>query len=634
MRMLRFLAAVLLALAAIPATAQPGTPAPPATTWIGSQVDGLFGALVDEGSIPGATVIVIQDGAVIHKAGYGLADIARRIPVDPGRTLFRVGSVSKLVTATAVMQLVGQGRLDLNADVNTYLTALRVEGDYPEPVTLANLLTHTAGFDDRYLGMAAPMGAPAETLAAHLARAMPPRVLPPGRVIAYSNYGIGLAGLVVETVSGEAFEAYARDHVFKPLGMAASGFGLSSPVPASMAVPYFRSGGDHGFRRGAYDVLRVGPAGDLVTTAGDMGRFMLAHLGAATTDGTPVLLPPTLMQQMHERHFANADGLDGWAWGFATGRRNGIDWLGHDGSWNGFCAQLVLHPPTRSGYFVAWNAECRFGVSQAIRNGLFDALWPGRPKIVAEPAPGAEARARAAEGTYVSLRRARGDFTALGAAASSISVAAGPGGSLTVRLPWVGRDLDFLPRKDGTWTNPEFQWKAAWRDAGDDAPPRFFIEAGAYERVTGLSVWTFWSTALALSLGICILTLWGWTSGFLSRRLFGEPQAMVGFTPRLTGFLVAGLVATALVSTASLLAEGAPFAILHGPTPLLMLLLSIPVVVGILAVPMLVWSVTGFGAGPRARLAQAGYILLTLAAIVFLAFCVKWGFHIFAVLAR
>jgi hypothetical protein len=415
--------------------------------------------------------------------------------------------------------------------------------------------------------------------------------------------------------------------ILQPLAMTSSSFGIPYPLPPTMATPHFRSSGGDGFRPGSFDISRIAPAGDLVTTAGDMARFMRAHLD---NENSAILGQPA-MQQMHARHFANADGLDGWAYGFATGTRNGVTWIGHDGSWNGFCAQLVLHPESRSGYFAVYNAQCSFAASQAIRRGLFDAIWPAAPAAAAPPPAVDEARARAVEGSYMHVRRARADFTVMGAAASAISVAALPGGALKVSMPSVGRDLTFLPQADGTWLNPELQWKAAAPTSGHG---RFFIDASAYDRVTGLSSWAMWTVALALVIAICIMTLWGWANGFLSRHLFGEPQAVITFGPRITGFLAAGLVLATLMSMLALLSDSAPFAILHGPTPMLMVLLTVPVVVGILSVPMIVWSVTGFGADPRARLAQAGYVILTVCVLTFVAFCLQWGFHIFAVLGR
>lgn len=590
-------------------------------------VDGLMSGLVASGQIPGAAVIVIQDGAISHKAGYGFADIRSRTPVDPDVTRFRVASVSKLFTATAVMQAVEQGKVDLNADVNTYLTTFKVGTNFPEPVTLANLLTHTAGFDDRYRGIAAPLSAPAEALSQHLARALPPRMLPPNSVISYSNYGIGVAGQVVENVTGEEFSAYVAAHILQPLGMASSSFGIPYPIPPTIAVPYFTSGDEGGYRRGQLDQVRVGPAGDLITTAADMARFMLVQLNKGAYGEGQQLLSESTLERMQSRHFANADGLDGWAYGFATGNRNGIDWIGHDGAWGGFCAQLVLHPGSRSGYFVVYNVECNAAASLAIREGLFNALWPARIDVQAAQLPGADEKARAAEGTYISVRRARADFTALGAAASAIAVTAVPGGALKVSLPDFRQPLLFLPQENGTWKNLEHQWKAAWQPASASSPARFSVEAMAYDRVTGLVVWSVWTVVLALVAAICVMTMWGWANGFLSRHLFGEPQAVITFGPRITGFLAAGLILATLVSMMALLSDAAPLSIIHGPSPMLMILLTVPVIVGILAVPMIVWSVTGFGAGPRARFAQAGYIVLTLAVLAFLAFCVQWNFH-------
>jgi CubicO group peptidase (beta-lactamase class C family) len=120
-------------------------------------LDGLLGGLMEERHIPGAVVLVVKDGSVFFAKGYGFADLETKRPVDPETTLFRVFSVSKLFTATAVMQLVEQGKLDLHADVNQYLDSFSLEERFGKPVTLANLLTHTGGFDDALLGSIQPL---------------------------------------------------------------------------------------------------------------------------------------------------------------------------------------------------------------------------------------------------------------------------------------------------------------------------------------------------------------------------------------------------------------------------------------------------------------------------------------------
>ena len=112
-------------------------------------LDKLLGREMEKHHIAGAAVSVVKDGKLFFAKGYGYADLENGIPVDPEQTIFRIGSVAKLFTWTAVMQLVEQGKLDLDADINTYLD-FRIPDTYPQPITLKHLLTHTSGFEDRY----------------------------------------------------------------------------------------------------------------------------------------------------------------------------------------------------------------------------------------------------------------------------------------------------------------------------------------------------------------------------------------------------------------------------------------------------------------------------------------------------
>lgn len=593
-------------------------------------VDGMMSALVASGEIPGATVLIVQNGAVALKAGYGFADIRNRIPVDPDRTRFRVASISKLFTATAIMQLVEQGKLDLNADVNTYLGGFKIPATYAEPVTLANILTHTGGFDDRYLGIAAPLSQPVEPLGSYLARSMPPRVLPPGKTFAYSNHAFGLAGHIVESVSGQEFGAYVQANIFAPLGMSSSTFGVPYPVPQDIAVPYFPGGVESGFARSELDRMRFGPAGDLITTAADMAPFMLAHLNRGMIDG-PIedaqIFSPATADIMHARHFVQVEGLDGWAYGFMEGHRNGVRWIGHDGSWLGFCSQLILVPGTKSGFFVAYNGACKRTASAAINKAMFDLLWPPAAEAVASINPTSELRARAVVGNFMSVRRARSDFTVMAAATSQIKVSAPGDGRILIE--GRGRPMLFLPQADGSWINPDFQIKAAVIVDARGKAAQLVIDANVFDRVVGAGEWAIWSVALGVVVGLCVLAIWGWTNGFLSRQFFGEPAPMISFLPRIVAFLAAGLTIACLVTMAALLSDDTALAVIHGPTPMLMVLISIPVAIAVLAIPMVMWSMVGFGAGGRARTAQAGYAVLTIAILVFLAFAWQWGLHPF-----
>ena len=168
--------------------------------------------------IAGAAVSVVKDGELFFAKGYGSADFEKGIPVDPEQTNFRTGSIAKLFTWTAVMQLAEQGKLDLDEDINTYLD-FRIPDTYPQPITLKHLMTHTAGFEDLYYGRLAndpnDLLPPREWLISH----MPARVRPPGRYAAYSSYGAALAGYIVARVSGEPYDQYVQEHILDPLGM-------------------------------------------------------------------------------------------------------------------------------------------------------------------------------------------------------------------------------------------------------------------------------------------------------------------------------------------------------------------------------------------------------------------------------
>jgi CubicO group peptidase (beta-lactamase class C family) len=181
-------------------------------------LDEELGREMEKHHIAGAAVSVVKDGKLFLAKGYGYADLKNDIPVDPERTNFRIGSIAKLFTWTAVMQLAEQGKLDLDADINSYLD-FRIPDTYPQPITLKDLMTHTAGFEDLYYERLASESnnllPPREWLVSN----MPARVRPPGDIAAYSSYGTALAGYIVARVSGEPYDQYIQEHILNPLGM-------------------------------------------------------------------------------------------------------------------------------------------------------------------------------------------------------------------------------------------------------------------------------------------------------------------------------------------------------------------------------------------------------------------------------
>jgi CubicO group peptidase (beta-lactamase class C family) len=326
--------------------------------------------------VAGATVSVVKDGRLLVAKGYGHADVERGTPMDGDRTLVRVGSLSKLLTWTAVMQLAEQGRVDLDADVNTYLTDLQVPRTYPEPITLAHLMTHTAGFENGLLWLLVPPGTERLPLGRSLADHMPRRVHPPGTVTAYSNYGTALAGHVVERVAGMPFEEYAEREILRPLGMARSSFRQPPPahLVADAAVSYAYHGGQH--EAAAPEEQQIVPAGALSATAADMARFMLAHLDDGRV-GDARLLRPETVQDMHRQHFANDPRVSGMTYGFRELRLNGRRMVMHTGTLQRerFQSTLVLMPEERLGLFVSYTGGSRL-LGERLLQATLDRYYP------------------------------------------------------------------------------------------------------------------------------------------------------------------------------------------------------------------------------------------------------------------
>jgi CubicO group peptidase (beta-lactamase class C family) len=300
---------------------------------------------------PGAVVAVVEGGRIVLVRGYGYANLEQRIPAT-GSTVVRVGSLSKPVTATAVRQLVEAGRIDPRRPVSDYVPDLPLPTRFGRPVTVLDLVTHTAGFDVRLEDTAAPSDAEILPLGRYVRDHLPPQVRRSGEVPAYSNHGYALLGHLVEAVSGEVFESYVASHVFQPLGMTSSSFRLTPEVERKAAVGYQRDSG--GLRPALVVHPRIYPAAGLNTTAEDMARFLAAHLGGGGF-GRGRVLSAASVEEMHRQQFAVSPGVPGMAFGFFEYPFRGTRALVHGGGIRGFMSGLALWPERRLGLFVANN---------------------------------------------------------------------------------------------------------------------------------------------------------------------------------------------------------------------------------------------------------------------------------------
>jgi CubicO group peptidase (beta-lactamase class C family) len=393
----RMLPALVAAAVAVPVAAlsQPAWAAPapsgcetvtPAN--LATFFDGEIPRLLQEGRIPGAVVSVVSGGTTAFTGGYGTADVEHGVPFSASRSLVRVASISKLFTWTAVMQQVEAGRLDLNTDVNRYLKDFNIPNTFSRPVTLQNLMDHTAGFEDYIIGTAAHSADDVPPLGDYLAHHMPARITPPGEVSAYSNYGAALAGYIVAQVSGEPYDAYVQHHILDPLAMTHST--AAQPLPAALAGDLARSYDSdvNPPRRIPFMFDPLAPDGSMDTTATDIANFMNAQLHGGRF-GTNEILSPTTTAQMQQRSFAADPRLDGYAHGFMDHTINGHRILMHDGGWEGFRSVLMLVPGCDLGLFLSMNGTSAEKVAGEFTDAFFNRFTPApaQPDAAAASVP-------------------------------------------------------------------------------------------------------------------------------------------------------------------------------------------------------------------------------------------------------
>jgi CubicO group peptidase (beta-lactamase class C family) len=366
-------------------------------------LDGVMPLQLRREDIAGATISVVKDGKPLLVKGYGFADIAKRTPVSGDSTLFRPGSISKLFTWTAIMQQVEQGKLDLDRDVNDYLD-FKIPPAFGKPITLRNIMTHTPGFEETiqelFVGDEKHLTPLGDYLKAHL----PKRIYPPGTTPAYSNYATAMAGYILQRVSGEQFDDYIENHIFKPLGMKSSTFRQPLPEPLKGQMSNGYDVASQAARH--FEFVNTEPAGSSSVTAADMMHFMIAHLQNGTYEGVQILRPETA-QLMHSRQFANMPEINAMALGFYEESRNGHRIIGHGGDTQYFHSDLHLVPDVGLGFFISYNSAGKGEISArtAVWEQILDRYFPYQPPTPA-PVPSASSDANAVSGRYIVSRRA------------------------------------------------------------------------------------------------------------------------------------------------------------------------------------------------------------------------------------
>ncbi len=323
--------------------------------------------------VPGVTFVAVKDGEILTMRGFGYSDIEAGKGVDPATTVFRAASVSKVFTGMAVMQLAERGIADLDKDVNAYVRGFSIPPTYPEPITLRRLLTHTAGFDERNLGMSEFGSRVYPKLGEYLAAELPRRIRPAGQEIQYSNHGAALAGYVVECAGGLPFAEYIKANILAPLGMESSDFQLTPDIEQHLSSSYQWRRGK--YVKAPYVHINVAPAGALMTTAADMAKFMMANLAGGEPDGARVL-GAEYVEAMQTQQFTNDPRVPGIGYAWFMGRRNGRRVVLHGGDLWGFSTQLLLAPDENLGLFVSGNSSGAAPLGHELVKALFDTFFP------------------------------------------------------------------------------------------------------------------------------------------------------------------------------------------------------------------------------------------------------------------
>jgi CubicO group peptidase (beta-lactamase class C family) len=604
---------------------------------VGAFFDGALPFALRRSDIAGGVVVVVKDGQLLFARGYGYADLATRAPVSPDSTLFRPGSTSKLFTWTAVMQLVERGSLQLDRDINDYLD-FRIPPRDGRPITLRDLLTHTPGFEDAARDLL-PASVDDVNLERYLKDHLPARIFPAGDRVAYSNYGCGLAGYIVQRVSGERFEDYVAHHVFQPLGMAHSSF--AQPLPASLAPLMskgYRSASDG--KPQPFEAVDPAPAGAMSASAMDMARFMIAQLQDGRY-GDAAILTPASVKAMHEQHYTPAPGMPGYGLGFYREDRNGLRIAGHGGDTVLFHSDLHLLLDKGVGIFMSFNSAGSpdAGGVRMVRAALFHDFLDRYFPTPLPPAPtlaSAAGDASKVVGWYQMTRR-NDSALRLFSLLSQFHVAADADGTLTVSpmlsddagkpLHWRevaplqyreanGRDrLDFVARANGSidyWTT--------------DYLPAITV----FERVPATHAAGHVMPLLGLSMLVVLLALLVWIVGPLLRRHYGAALQLAPAARRFRRLSRAGVLVLFL-SLAGWFALVAAIGaneklLLHGsaaPWMVLLYTLGVFALVGVLAI--VAHAVRTVAPAQRSRWVRFGEVALALAALYLGWFILAFG---------
>jgi D-alanyl-D-alanine carboxypeptidase len=320
-------------------------------------LDAWIAESVERRDQPGLSIGIVYDQDLIWANGYGFADVETKRAATPS-TIYRIASITKLFTATAVMQLRDQGKLRLDDNVDKHLPWFRIKDPFASdpPITIWHLMTHLAGLPRGSAGL--PEGARGFASRDQMIEAVAGQELtfPTETEFKYSNLGWALAGEIVAKVSGQPYETYVEQHILQPLGMSST-FVRPAPTTLGLATPYSRRVPGKPRRVQPFaDWAGLTPAANMASTVQDLARFAALQFRDEPNREAPVLARSTL-REMQRVHWMRPDWKGGQGLGFAVRRVDDHVQFGHGGVTAGFRTQIQLQAVDKMAVIVLTNAD-------------------------------------------------------------------------------------------------------------------------------------------------------------------------------------------------------------------------------------------------------------------------------------
>ena len=596
--------------------------------------DDYFDVNLPRFHVPGAVVSVVKDGEVLYSQGYGYADVERQIPYHPGETVFWAASIAKIFTVIGILQLEEQGLIRLDDDVNRYLQDFQIPETFSEPITFRHLLTHTDGFEARIIGDAARAPANLRPLSEVVRANLPLRIAQPGRFLTYGNYGINLAGVLIEEISDVPFSSYMADQIFEPLEMVRTTFKQALPsewIP-DLAIGY--GYGAQGFEPKPYVFVDSLPQGGGRSTAIDMAHLMIALLEGGQFEGNRIVEDGTT-ELIFQQEFTAHPKLGGVTCGLFEVFRNDQRIFLRDGDGWGFRSRMVLIPEQSLGFFVSYNNEDADSLREDLLNEFINHFYPVTSKLPKMDSSSLTEPVEEFTGIYRPLQADESTFFKIALLfAQQIQVKDARDGTLLIEPVGMGDNYGGF---EGTsrWIEIEPLYFELEDGSGglafgrnDQGEIKYLFSGqkyhGAYRKLVWYETPGLHFALLGLSTLVFLntLVLWPLDAWRRSRRASGPYSTSI----RRARWLAGGVCVLQLLFCAGLVVVMGNFVdIIYGVPPLLRVILFFPLLATALSPGLLFFAIMAWRDETWSFLGRTYYTLLVLVNLAFIWWTYTWN---------